>query len=44
MFIVLLAKKFKVPKCAIAIKSGSSSKLKLIEIAIAPATYTNSET
>jgi uncharacterized protein len=36
--IVLLAKKFKVPKSAIAIKSGLSSKNKLVEIAIEPAT------
>ncbi|MEG4799540.1 DUF167 domain-containing protein [Microcoleus sp. ARI1-B5] len=36
--IVLLAKKFKVPKSAIAIKSGFSSKHKLVEIAIEPAT------
>jgi len=42
--IMLLAKKFKVPKSAIAIKSGLSSKHKLVEIAIEPATYTNSQT
>lgn len=36
--IVLLAKKLKVPKSAIAIKSGLSSKNKLVEIAIEPAT------
>jgi uncharacterized protein (TIGR00251 family) len=36
--IVLLAKKFKVPKSAIAIKSGLSSKNKLVEIAIEPLT------
>ncbi len=42
--IVLLAKKLKVPKSAIAIKSGLSSKNKLVEIAIEPATYTNSKT
>jgi len=42
--IVLLAKKFKVPKSAIAIKSGLSSKNKLVEIAIEPATHTNSKT
>ena len=41
--IVLLAKKFKVPKSASAIKSGLSSKHKLVEIAIEPATYTNYE-
>lgn len=41
--IVLLAKKLKVPKSAIAIKSGLSSKHKLVEIAIEPATYTNSQ-
>ncbi len=41
--IVLLAKKFKVPKSVIAIKSGLSSRNKLVEIAIEPATYTNSQ-
>ena len=32
--IVMLAKKFKVPKSSIAIKSGLSSKHKLVEIPI----------
>ncbi|MEG3970332.1 DUF167 domain-containing protein [Microcoleus sp. T2B6] len=36
--IMLLAKKFKVPKSAIGIKSGLSSKNKLVEVAIEPAT------
>ncbi|MEG3923546.1 MULTISPECIES: DUF167 domain-containing protein [unclassified Microcoleus] len=36
--IMLLAKKFKVPKSAIGIKSGLSSKNKLVEVAIQPAT------
>jgi uncharacterized protein len=35
--IVLLAKKFKVPKSSIAIKSGFSSKNKLVEVPILPA-------
>ncbi|MEG3895043.1 MULTISPECIES: DUF167 domain-containing protein [unclassified Microcoleus] len=37
--IVLLAKKFKVPKSAIGIKSGFSSRNKLVEVAIEPSTY-----
>ena len=41
--IVLLAKKFKVSKSAIGIKSGLSSRNKLVEVAIEPATYTNSQ-
>jgi len=41
--IMLLAKKFKVPKSAIGLKSGFSSRNKLVEIPIEPATYTNSE-
>jgi uncharacterized protein len=41
--IMLLAKKFKVPKSAIGIKSGFSSRNKLVEIPIEPATYTNSQ-
>ncbi|MBE9186631.1 DUF167 domain-containing protein [Microcoleus sp. LEGE 07076] len=36
--IVLLAKKFKVPKSAIAIKSGFSSRNKLVEVPIEPST------
>ncbi|MEG4169079.1 MULTISPECIES: DUF167 domain-containing protein [unclassified Microcoleus] len=36
--IMLLAKKFKVPKSAIGIKSGISSKNKLVEVAIEPLT------
>jgi uncharacterized protein (TIGR00251 family) len=35
--LIVLAKKFKVPKSVIAIKSGLSSKNKLVEIAIEPA-------
>ncbi len=41
--IVLLAKKFKVPKSAIGIKSALSSRNKLVEVAIEPTTYTNSQ-
>ena len=41
--IVLLAKKFTVSKSAIGIKSGLSSRNKLVEIAIEPATHTNSQ-
>lgn len=41
--IVLLAKKFKVSKSAIGIKSGLSSRNKLVEFAIEPATSTKSQ-
>jgi uncharacterized protein len=36
--IAMLAKKFKIPKSAIAIKSGFSSRNKLVEVPIQPST------